>query len=54
MGRKVIFGVVIVGLGVGAYMFMKKKKGGASGGKSHASHAPSMHGFRRRGRRGRR
>lgn len=51
MGRKIIFGLVIVGLGVGGYMFVKKSSKKSGGSPSSKSHAPSMHGFRRRGRR---
>lgn len=47
IGRKVIIGLVVVGLGVGGYMFMKHKK---SGGGGHAS-KHGMQGFRRRRRR---
>jgi len=54
MGRKIVIGLVVVGLGVGGYMFMKsrKKGGGSSSGKPHAA---TTHGFgRSRRRRGRR
>ena len=48
MGRKVVFGVVIVGLGVGAYMFMKHKKKGGGAAKPHSMHGARRRRFRRR------